>query len=65
MVEHNGSFNKKDFVIDNSKGRTSRSWRESFRNIKTVEKARAIVGRRNPKEIIVAKYNEQVIFPIK
>lgn len=65
MIDHNGSFKEGDLVYSDLKGATSRSERESFRNIKTKEKAQAIVSRRNPKQILVATYNKSAIFPIK
>ena len=73
MVEHDGSFKQdgndwhklmiQKFEGNNYKGLTSRSERESFKNIKTIKAAERIVSRRNKNEIIVAKWNNEVVFP--
>jgi hypothetical protein len=69
MVDHNGSFKKKaednlypHLKSNNYKGMTARSERESFSNIRTKESAEKIVNRRNKKEILVAKYNNEIIY---
>lgn len=68
MVEHNGSFKKKQ--TDNLYphlwnndiiGKTSRSEVETLRNIKSVEACEKIISRRNRKNIICAKYKGEVI----
>lgn len=41
---------------------TARSERDSFKNIKTIEKAQKIVSKRNPHQILFATYNNEVIF---
>lgn len=58
MFQHKGSKE----VYPN--GNTSRSERDSFRNIKTKESAERIINRRNKKEIIVAKWNDVVVYPV-
>lgn len=47
---------------DGYKGITARSERDSFRNVKTIEKAQRIVSKRNPHQILFATYNNEVIF---
>lgn len=62
LFNHKGSFKKGDKYYNYEKGKTSRSERESFWNVKTKEKAEAIVNRRNKNEILLAKYGESIIF---
>lgn len=74
MYEHNGSYegkapyaldedtNKIVSMYDYSKGFTCRSERESFRNIKSIEKAQLLLTKRNTSQILFATYNNTVIF---
>ena len=63
MIEHNGSkeVGKNGWIYNYDKGLTARSERESFRNIKTKEKAKAILNIRNRSQILVAKYGKEII----
>lgn len=69
MEPHNGStVNKEQVKIypimhDNFKGKTCRSERDSFSNIKTIEAAEKILKKRNRSQIQFASYNNKVIFP--
>lgn len=56
MVQHDGSKHTFD------KGLTSRSERETFRNIKSELAAKKIVGKRNKKEILFAQWEDEVIY---
>lgn len=58
VVKHNGSR-------INYNGETSRSERETFRNVKSKEAALKILSRRKKKEIIFAAYNNETIYPAK
>ena len=64
MVKHSGSFEKEDTFYNKDKVATARSERESFWNIKTKEKAEAIVNKRNKNEILFAKWGESIIYPV-
>lgn len=56
MVQHKGSRHTFD------RGLTSRSERNTFRNIKSIASAEKIIGKRNKKEILFAQWEDEVIY---
>lgn len=62
MVEHKGSSGSRFYKENNVLGLTSRSQRESFKNIKSFPAALKIVNKRNKKKMLFATWGKELIF---
>lgn len=61
MYEHKGS-KAKNPENDYYKGKSARSERDSFNNIKSLEAAEKILSKRNKSEMIFAEWNGEIIY---